>query len=266
MFCQQEKKSRLRELLKSYGRVGIAFSGGVDSSFLLKTSLDVLGSRNVLVLYAQTGLVNVEEEEQAKAWLERHSFTGAVFLSVKFNPLIWKPFVDNSKQRCYHCKLRLYQKFQEILAGYGICHLLDGTNHDDLKENRPGLQAVRELGVEMPLVTAQLDKTEIRFLSREVGLDTWDQPSSSCLATRIPHGMTVTGERLLAVAGYEAIMEKLGFSGCRVRLHPDTDDTVFLQLQEDDFERFALPGMRLNIDRYFGEAGVRHIFLDLTGR
>ena len=266
MSREQGKKNRLHDLIKSYGRVGVAFSGGVDSSFLLKTSLEVLGVDNVLVLHAETGLACTGEEKLAKNWPERHSFVGVDFLSVKFNPFAWKSFVDNSKERCYYCKLKLYEEFQRILAGYGICHLLDGTNSDDLKENRPGLKAVKELGVETPLVLAKLNKAEIRVLSRENGLDTWEQPSSSCLATRIPHGMAITRKRLAAVACFEAIMGKLGFYGCRVRLHPCKKNTVFVQLQKNDFERFARPGMRLEIVRYFRESGVNHIFLDLLGR
>ncbi len=266
MSGEQEKKSRLQNLLKSYGRVGVAFSGGVDSSFLLKMSLDVLGTGNVLVLYAQTGLVLSHEQEQAKTWLERHSFSGVDFLCVDFNPFIWQQFIDNPENRCYYCKLQIYQEFQHILSRYGISHLLDGTNNDDLKESRPGLQAIKELGVEMPLVHAKLNKTEIRLLSREEGLDTWQQPSSSCIATRIPHGMTVTRERLADVAGYEAILAKFGFHGCRVRLHPCKKNTVVLQLKQDDFARFACSGVRLEITQYFRESGVDNIFLDLAGR
>jgi uncharacterized protein len=266
LSCQQGKKNRFKRLLESYGRVGVAFSGGVDSSFLLKTSIDVLGSSNVLVLYAITGLVGGEEERLAETWLERHSLLGVDFLSIKFNPLTWKPFVDNSESRCYYCKFQMYQKFKSILGQYGICNLLDGTNQDDLQGNRPGLKAIKELGVKMPLVYAKLSKTEIRLLSREVGLDTWALPSSSCLATRIPHGMAVTKDRLATVAGLEEIMGKFGFYGCRVRLHLYESEAVFLQLQKNDFERFACSSERLKIIHCFGESGVNRIFLDLAGR
>lgn len=266
MPCKQDKANRLRSFLKGYGRVGVAFSGGVDSSLLLKTSLEVLGSCNVLVLYAETGLVCEEEKKLARTWLERHSFFGVDFLTVKFNPLAWQQFVENSERRCYYCKLQLYREFKIILGGYGISHLLDGTNQDDLKENRPGLRAIKELGVETPLVQAELSKADIRLLSREEGLDTWDQPSSSCLATRIPQGMIVTKERLAAVAGFEATMKKLGFHGCRVRLHPLENDAVYLQIKEHDFKRIARSDMRLRIVRSLMKSGINHIFLDLAGR
>ncbi len=261
-----KKIENLHLLLQSYSRVAIAFSGGVDSSFLLKSALDALGAGNVLVLFARTCLVRPNEQQRAESWPARHGYSGVDFQPVDLQPLTWKEFVSNPERRCYHCKLRVYKEFVDKMHERGFQILMDGTNTDDLKERRPGLQAIRELGVKTPLVEAGFDKNDIRTVSRELQLDTWDQPSSSCLATRIPSGLEITTDRLDLIADYEKGVEKLGFSGNRVRLHPLEEDTVVLQLQENDFDRFAQPGMRQAIARFFQKAGVRKVLLDLTGR
>ena len=261
-----KKIENLHLLLQGYAKVAVAFSGGVDSSFLLKSALDVLGAGNVLVLFARTCLVRPKEQQRAESWPERHGFSGVDFQAVDLQPLTWKEFVNNPEKRCYHCKLRVYKEFIDTMHERGFQTLIDGTNTDDLKERRPGLQAIRELGVKTPLVEAGFDKNDIRMISRDLQLDTWDQPSSSCMATRIPSGLEITTDRLDVIAAHEEDMEKLGFFGVRVRLHPLEEDTVVLQLQEDDFERFAQPGMRQTIVRFFQKAGVRKIFLDLIGR
>jgi len=262
----EQKVEKLHALLRDDAKVAVAFSGGVDSSFLLKSALDVLGGGNVLVLFCRSCLVRLAEQQRAESWPARHGFSDVDFQIVDLQPLAWKEFVSNSEKRCYHCKLRMYKELLEVLRDRDIQVLLDGTNTDDLKDRRPGLQAIHELGVKTPLVTAGLDKNDIRTLSHELHLDTWEQPSSSCLSTRIPHGLEITTARLDAVAGYEEQMEKLGFVGCRVRLHPLEEDAVFLQLQEDDFERFSATGMRLAIVRSFQKSGVRSLYLDLVGR
>jgi len=262
----EQKVEKLHSFLRDAEKVAVAFSGGVDSSFLLKSALDVLGEGNVLVLFGRSCLVRLDEQQRAESWPGRHGFSGVDFQVVELHPLVWKEFVSNTEKRCYHCKLRIYKEFLEVLRDRDIKVLLDGTNTDDLKDSRPGLQAIHELDVKTPLVTAGLDKNDIRTLSHELDLDTREQPSSSCLSTRIPYGLEITTARLDAVAGYEEQMEKLGFVGCRVRLHLLEEDAVCLQLQEDDFERFSAAGMRLAIVRFFQKAGVRGLYLDLVGR
>ncbi len=262
----EQKTKKLHAVLEGYGRVAIAFSGGVDSSLLLKSAIDTLGPDNVLALSARTCLVRPEEQQAAEGWLGRHGLTGVDFKAVDLYPLSWKEFVGNSEERCYHCKLRIYKEFFEIMHGRDIQILLDGTNTDDLKNRRPGLRAIHELGVKTPLVEAGFDKNDVRARSRILLLDTSNRPSSSCFATRIPHGLEVTAERIEAVAGYEKDMEKFGFSGFRVRLHPLDRDAVVVQLQEDDFERFSRPGMRVAVVRSFRKAGIHSVFLDLVGR
>ncbi len=262
----EQKTAKLNALVHAYARVAVAFSGGVDSSFLLKSTLAVLGAGNVLVLYCRSCLTSQAEQQRAETWPARHGLAGIDFLPIDIQPLSWKEFVENTERRCYFCKLRMYKEFLAVMHRYDLQILLDGTNIDDLKHRRPGLQAIHELGVRTPLVDAGFDKNEIRNCSRQMNLDTWNIPSSSCLATRIPHGRAITGERLQKIADYEDGLAGLGFSGCRVRLHSLRDDAVILQLQQHDFDRLALPGMRLAIIRFFQKSGLRDIFLDLQGR
>jgi uncharacterized protein len=262
----EQKIEDLHTLLHDYVKVAVAFSGGVDSSLLLKSALDVLGAGNVLVIFARSCLVRPQEQQRAESWLDRHNFSGVELQSVDLQPLAWKEFVRNSEKRCYHCKLRMYKEFLEIMRERDIQVLLDGTNTDDLKDRRPGLQAIHELGVKTPFVTVGMDKNEIRAVSRDLKLDTWEQPSSSCLATRIATGMEITRERLETVAGYEVILEQLGFVGHRVRIHSGENSTVYLQLQLHDFGHLSTAGLRQTITRSFQKVGVQKIYLDLEER
>ncbi len=262
----EEKSAALRALLQEYATVAVAFSGGVDSPFLLRSALDVPGAGTALALHARTCLTPIDERRQALDWPDRHGLAGVSVREVELQPLAWKEFVKNTEKRCYHCKRRMYTEFLEIIHAADIAWLLDGTNTDDLRDRRPGLQAIHELGVKTPLVRAGLDKHEIRQLSRNLGLDTWDRPSASCLATRIPHGLEITSERLACIASFEEMMQQLGFTGCRVRLHPLDENGVCLQLRQDDFDRFALAGMRQAIIRSFRKEGIGTVYLDLNGR
>ena len=144
--------------------------------------------------------------------------------------------------------------------------LADGTNIDDLKSARPGLRAIHELGVRMPLVEAGLDKNEVRRLSRQMGLADWNRPSSSCLATRIPAGLQITGERLDRVRHWEEGLERFGFVGCRVRMDRHDPAAVSVQLADADFGQLKDPGIRLSLLRFFRSSGIRRVLVDLEGR
>ncbi len=263
----QDKIGRLQEILLDCSRVAVAFSGGVDSSLLLKTALDTLGAGNVLPLFADTLLVTPADRERALSWPGRHGYgEGVKVEAVRLFPLTWKEFVRNPPERCYLCKFRVYSQFIDVMEKRGIEVLMDGTNTDDLKDRRPGLRAIHELGVRTPLVEAGLAKEEIRTRSRELGLDTWEQPSSSCLATRLPHGMAVSEERLQVVARREQLLGQLGFAGCRVRLDRQDPDVVHIQVQRKDMDRLMDPGMRLAVMRLFAKEGASRVLLDLAGR
>ena len=263
----KDKAERLTDILRSCQRVAIAFSGGADSSLLLKCALDTLGAGNVAVLFGRSELLKQNEIEQALSWPAAHGYPRGVEVEVvSVNPLTWKEFTNNREDRCYICKTRLYMLFKERMAQLGFSVLLDGTNIDDLKGKRAGLRAIHELGVRMPLVEAGFDKADVRQLSHELGLDTWDRPSSSCLATRIPPGVTITSDRLGCIEQWENGLEAIGFSGCRVRMDERRGDAVKVEIAEADFERLLQSGIRLACLRFFVNNGIRKIYLDLEGR
>ena len=263
----EEKADRLATILLACRQVAIAFSGGIDSSLLLKCALDRLGAGNVLVLFANSELLKTGERERALHWPAANGYPRGVELeTVDLQPLLWKEFVANATDRCYFCKLRIYSLFRERMAKRGVSLLLDGTNIDDLKSGRPGLRAIHELGVRMPLVEAGFDKADVRSYSRRLGLADWNRPSSSCLATRIPAGLAITGERLEKVRHWEEGLEHFGFPGCRVRMDQTDETAVCVQIAENDFGHLADPGIRLSLLRFFHNSGVRRVLLDLAGR
>jgi uncharacterized protein len=261
------KFERLKYILQACGRVALAFSGGVDSSFILKCALDTLGVGNVLVLFARSELLTFEEIERATTWLAENGYTSGVEMEViHLQPLDWKEFVQNNENRCYLCKHRIFSLFNAHMQMRGFSCLIDGTNTDDLKGHRPGLRAIHELGVRMPLVEASMGKADVRVLSQQLGLATWDQPSASCLATRIPAGMTITGRRLRRIEIFEKGLERFGLTGCRVRLDRHCQDTVHVEIRERDFEVILDPSIRLEIQHFLQSNGVGKVLLDLEGR
>jgi len=162
--------------------------------------------------------------------------------------------------------LRMYQEFLACIHGRDFPYLLDGTNLDDLKASRPGMQAIHELGVRMPLVETGFNKLEVRKASAGAGIDSWNRPSGSCLATRIPHGRSISAELLQRIDRLEDGLHRFGFAGCRVRLHEHDNETVYIQVILDDIEKITDPAMRLAVNRFFQKAGIRRVFLDLQGR
>lgn len=263
----ENKTDRLKTILQTYGRVAIAFSGGIDSSLLLKCALDTLGLGNVLVLFGKSELLKPGEIERAEDGPTNAGYPrGVEFEILQLQPLTWKEFVDNAEDRCYFCKLRIYSLFRERAEKRGFSVLIDGTNIDDLKGHRAGLRAIHELGVQMPLVEAGFDKTDVRSLSRQLGLTNWNHASSSCLATRIPSGMKITGERLRRIEYWEEGVKRLGFVGCRVRMVSERDDTVYVEIGSADFDILLNPSIRLALLRFFQNNQVKKVLLDLDAR
>ena len=255
-----EKHERLKGIIKEAGKAAVAFSGGVDSTFLLKTAYEVLGE-NVLAVYAENSLQPPDEAENVRILVKDE--IGCRLVVVNVDPLLLPEYAENPPDRCYICKKKIYSEFLATIQRYGISCLMDGTNLDDLSEDRPGLFAIRELGVQTPLAEAGLTKREIRQLSRSQGISTWNRPSSSCLATRIPQGVLITRDKLSLVARLEGHMHSLGFYGCRVRLGRDG---IVLEVVEDDVVLLCNTALRSEVNRFCSEEGFGKVLLDLSGR
>ena len=237
--------------------MAIAFSGGTDSSLLLSVGAEVLAGRAVGIM-ARSSLQTAHEVRAAG------SFAGSLGIQleqVDLDPLSWPDFCVNSRDRCYICKKRMYASFQAAIPSG--TRLMDGTNIDDLGADRPGLRAIEELSVRTPLVEAGLSKAEVRKLSRDLGLVSWNLPSSSCLATRISQGSRITLEKLALVEKSEQYLGTLGFSGCRTRF---VNNSVVISLTKGDFDRIAGDEMRLEIRKFFANLNLPKVFLDLSER
>lgn len=234
----------------------VAYSAGVDSTLVLKVAHDVLGDRVI----AATGLSDTypaEEMDEAKALAEE---IGATHLRVNTMELTDPRYASNNSQRCFFCKTELYSKLVAVAKEREFAWVLDGTNADDLGDHRPGLRAARDWNVRSPLVEARLTKKEIREISNELGLRTWDKPAFACLSSRFLYGDPITVEKLQKVARAESAMRKLGFKGFRVRHH---DDVARIELEPEDMPR-ALE-LRDEINSGIIQAGYAFVALDLGG-
>jgi uncharacterized protein len=263
-----DKLTLFHKTLSAYSQVGVAFSGGVDSSFLLKSALDVLGEDNVVVLHARSCLQKKEEQRSADSWLGRHGYPGnsVRFLTIDFQPLSWSKIADNNEDRCYQCKLRMYSFFLDRLASLHISVLLDGTNTDDCQQHRPGLQAIRELGIQTPLEQSGLGKDDIRVLSRMLDVDTYSLPSSSCLATRIPPGIPITRQRLQRIALWEHGLASLGYIGCRVRIVDPSEQVLDVQFLKEDLQKLQKCHLLETVFAFFKQNGIEHVHINPIGR
>jgi uncharacterized protein len=210
-----DKLSRLRERLREFGKVAVAYSGGVDSTFLLKVSKVVLGDKAVSV----TAVSTVDPDEEIQSARKMAKAVGVNHIVVESDQMADDKFLSNPAERCYFCKRKVFGKLSNIARELGDYTVVDGSNSDDLNDFRPGMKANRELGVVSPLQEAGFTKKEIRFLSRKWGLPTWNRPSLACLASRIPYGTRITPEILERIDAAETAIRKLGYGQVRVRHH-----------------------------------------------
>lgn len=209
------KYAALQEVLHGLGKVAIAFSGGVDSSLLLKVAHDVLGE-HALAITARAAMIPAREIREAQ---ETSSSLGARHIIMDVDALSIDGFAENPPERCYICKTALFSKILERAAAEGYTYVAEGTNTSDLGDYRPGLQALKELEVKSPYLEAKMSKADVRDLSRELGLPTWNKPSYACLASRIPYNSTITNENLRAVEAAEDLLIDAGFQQVRCRAH-----------------------------------------------
>jgi uncharacterized protein len=211
-----DKLELLKDNLKVYGKLCIAYSGGVDSAFLLSVAHSVLGE-NVLAVLIDSPVLARRDRKEAVDLVEK---TGTKYEILKGNPFVSAEFSENNRMRCYYCKKHNFQLILKEARLNGIETVADGQNADDAQsEHRPGAIAAKELGVVSPLNDCGFTKEDIRFYSKQLGLPTWDKPSNACLATRLPYGFEITEDRLAIVEAAEETLRGRGMEGCRVRWH-----------------------------------------------
>lgn len=253
------KERRLLEIVADLSSVLVAYSGGVDSTLLLRVCVDSLGPSRVLAVTATSETLATQEESDAR---KLAASMGVRHLMLPISELQDEDFVSNRPDRCYHCKRVRYGQLAELAQDQGLRWVVDGANADDLDDYRPGARAASELGVRSPLQEAGLSKSDIRRLSRIYGLPTWGKPAYACLASRIPYGSRITAERLRQIDAAEGFLHGLGFKQVRVRHH---GDTARIEVPADGIRVLASSEIAPLVVERLKSLGFSYVSLDLEG-
>lgn len=254
-----QKRQTLHNILKSFPRLAVALSGGVDSVLLLLEAVEVLGARNVAAITVYGNNFPTHEGDEAESLAKS---LGVIFIPIQWDPFSVAQFVLNDPERCYHCKKALYSLILAQAASAGFTTLADGANASDAGDYRPGSIAAKELGVQSPLALANLEKHEIRTLLEQRKHPLWNKPAIACLATRIPTGTPITPEALKQIEKAEAALHSLGFNNIRVRHH---GDLARIEVDADERRRFASEEIWDRVAQLVEDAGYRYAALDLHG-
>ena len=255
----KQKLSRLKTLLRDAESALIAYSGGVDSTFLLYVAREALGVEKVLAVTAVSESFPKREQEFAGKMSKR---LGVRYHRIQTKELANPKFAKNPVNRCYYCKKELFRRLKKVARSRRLKVVMDGSNYDDLKDVRYGMQAARELAIQSPLQESGLTKAEIRVFSRQFGLPTWNKPAFACLASRFPHNKKITRDELKAVNKAEDLLRLQGFRQIRVRHH---GDIARIEVPADEIKRLCKGGLRDKITRQFKKLGFKYISVDLEG-
>ncbi len=250
-----KKEKALTERITAAGKLAVAFSGGVDSTYLLYKAHKVLGDDCIAV----TVNSQVITSDEFKWTTDFCSKIGVKQTVLDFDVFTTPLFADNPPDRCYHCKRNIFENIKKAAPGYVVC---DGSNVDDTGDYRPGMRAISELGIRSPLKEAGLTKNEIRLLSKEAALPTWDHPSAACLASRFAYGEEITEEGLIRVAAAEKYIKELGFSGIRVRVH---GNIARIETAAADIPALSADVMRHRVSDELKRLGFKYVCIDMDG-
>src|SRR4030042_580493 len=251
----ETKTKKLKEIFQSMGKVLVAFSGGVDSTLLLKVAQDTLGDKNVFAVTARSPLYPERECAGVKKLVET---LGARHRLIESNELEIPGFSENPPNRCYYCKEKLFRELLEIAKEESIPFIVEGSTLDDDKDHRPGRMAIQELGIRSPLKEAMFTKIEVRELSKELGLSTWDKPSFACLASRFPYGEEITEQGLRMVDGAEDFLFGLGFKQVRVRHY---GNLARIEILKEEMARLMDAPLRATVVEHLKGMGFRYVTL-----